>query len=87
MRRLAIMAKHLDNSHMQVYVEGSSSQDGVSAAAVLYEGNCQIRELGYRLGDQGAHLVLEAELTVILLALQLVLVDTIIKKVTISSDS
>lgn len=86
-RNQACVAERLDNSHIQVYVDGSSSCDGVSSAAVLYEGGRQKMTLGHRLGDQGGRSVLEAELAAILLALQLILLVPLVDDATIFLDS
>jgi ribonuclease HI len=72
---------------VQAYTDGTSSKDGVGAAAVLRIHGKTQTVAGKRLGEKGAHSILDAEIAAILIAAHLILSIPLVDDATIFSDS
>ena len=68
---LELTKKTHNSTKYKVYCDGSSTEGGVSAAAILYKNNWLIKTHRAYLGSADEHTVFEAELVGILLALSL----------------
>ncbi|KAF5365470.1 hypothetical protein D9758_010847 [Tetrapyrgos nigripes] len=72
-----------DDSHIQVYTDGSGYQNGVGASAVLFRNRKEMEAIRYRLGMDTEHEVYEGECIGLILALHLLTAEPDTRSVSI----
>lgn len=84
---IAAQRNHRRNS-ISVYCNGSGYEGGIRASAVLYVNQREVAELKYHLGRDSQHMVYEAEIVGLLLAIHLLsnVETTLTQTITIGSD-
>ncbi|KAF5362978.1 hypothetical protein D9758_007067 [Tetrapyrgos nigripes] len=76
-----------DDSHIQVYTDGSGYQNGVGASAVLFRNGKEMEAIRYRLGMDMEHEVYEGECIGLILALHLLTAEPDTRSVSIWVDN
>ena len=86
-KEAALEIDRTDGADLRVYADGSGYEKGIGAAAVLYRGSAQPRHLQLHLGSDRQHIVYEAEVCGLLLALCLIQASHFCATATIAIDN